>query len=38
MRDIKVDEPLTREELKVFKKFVGKLNWLVANTRSDLAI
>ena len=38
IRDAKADEPLTREELKVFRKFVGKLNWLVANTRPDLAI
>ena len=38
IRDTKADEPLTREELKVFRKFVGKLNWLAANTRPDLAI
>ena len=38
IRDAKADEPLTREELKVFRKFVGKLNWLAANTRLDLAI
>ena len=38
IRDAKADEPLTREELKVFRKFVGKLNWLVANTRPDLSI
>ena len=24
--------------MKVYRKFVGKLNWLVANTRPDLAI
>ena len=36
IRDAKADEPLTREELKVFRKFVGKLYWLVANTRLDL--
>ena len=38
VRDAKVDEPLPRDELKVFRKFVGKLNWLAANTRPDLAI
>ena len=38
IRDAKADELLTREELKVFRKFVGKFNWLVANTRPDLAI
>ena len=38
VRDAKADEPLTREEIKVFRKFVGKFNWLVANTRPDLAI
>ena len=37
-RETKVDEPLKRDELKVFRKFVGKLNWLAANTRPDLAI
>ena len=38
IRDTKADEPLTREELKVFRKFVGKLHWLLANTRPDLSI
>ena len=38
IRDAKADETLTRDELKVFRKFVGKLNWLAANTRPDLAI
>ena len=38
IRDAKADEPLTRDELKVLRKFVGKLNWLAANTRPDLAI
>ena len=38
IRDAKVYEPLTREELKIFRKLVGKLNWLVANTRPDMAI
>ena len=38
IRDAKADETLTRDELKVLRKFVGKLNWLAANTRPDLAI
>ena len=38
IRDAKADDPLTRDELKVLRKFVGKLNWLAANTRPDLAI
>ena len=38
IREAKADEILTREELKVFRKYVGKLNWLAANTRPDLAI
>ena len=37
-REAKADEILTKEELKVYMKFVGKLNWLEANTRPDLAI
>ena len=38
IRDAKADETLTRYELKFLRKFVGKLNWLAANTRPDLAI
>ena len=38
IREAKANEELTREELKVFRKYVGKLNWLAANTRPDLAI
>lgn len=30
--DAKADEPLTRDELKVVRKFVGKLNLLAAKT------
>ena len=29
---------LTREELKLLRKSVGKLNWLATNTRPDTAI
>ena len=38
IREAKADEELTREELKIFRKYVGKLNWLATNTRPDLAI
>ena len=38
IRDAKADEILTRDELNVLRMFVGKLNWLAANTRPDLAI
>ena len=38
IREAKADEILTKEELKVYRKFVGKLNWLAVNTRPDLAI
>jgi len=34
----KSDEKLTREEMRVLRKYVGKLSWLAANTRPDLAI
>jgi hypothetical protein len=32
------EEMLSREELRVLRKFVGKINWLAANTRPDLSI
>ena len=38
IRDAKANDALTRDEFKVLMKFVGKLNWLAANTRPDLAI
>ena len=38
IRDAKADEMLTRDELKVLRKYIGKLSWLAANTRPDLAI
>ena len=38
IREDKSSEGLTREEMKIFRKYVGKLNWLAANTRQDLAI
>ena len=32
------DDPLTEIEMKMYRKYVGKLSWLVSNTRPDLAI
>ena len=29
---------LSKDELKILRKYVGKLNWLAMNTRPDLAI
>jgi hypothetical protein len=37
IRTAKADDLLTRTELKVFRKYTGKLSWLAANTRLDLA-
>ena len=36
--DRKPDEPLTREELKFYRKYKGKSNWLPSNTRPDLLL
>ena len=38
IREDKSDEKFTREEMRVLRKYVGKLSWLAANTRPDLAI
>ena len=32
------DDPLTKVEMKMYRKYVGKLSWLASNTRPDLAI
>ena len=32
------DEPLTETEMKMYRKYVGKLSWLASNMRPDLAI
>ena len=32
------DDPLTEVEMKMYRKYVGKLPWLASNTRLDLAI
>ena len=38
VREDRSDEELKRDELKVLQKYVGKLNWLAANTRPDIVI
>ena len=38
IRRDKKDSPLTKTEMKLFRKYVGKLSWLAENTRPDLAI
>ena len=38
IRRDKKDSPLTKTEMKLYRKYVGKLNWLAENTRPDLAI
>ena len=37
-REGRSDEELTGDEMKVLRKYVGKLKWLAANTRPDIAI
>ena len=38
VREDRSDEKLTREDMKVLRKYVRKINWLAVNTRPDLAI
>ncbi|XP_068232178.1 titin-like [Palaemon carinicauda] len=38
IRKIGNDEPLTKTEYKVFRKYAGKIQWLAENVRPDLAI
>ena len=38
IREDRLDEILTKDELKILRKYVGKLNWLATNTRPDIAI
>merc|ERR1712030_169015 len=38
VREDASDEKLTRDEMRVLRKYVGKLSWLAANTRPDLSI
>ena len=38
IREGRSDEGLTRYELKVFRKYIGKLNWLAASTKPDIGM
>ena len=38
IRKAKKEEPLTKIEMKLYRKMTGKINWLADNTRPDLAI
>ena len=38
IRNEKKSEFLSKAELKLFRKYVGKINWLAENTRPDLSI
>ena len=38
IRKAKSDDPLTKLELKVYRKYTGKIGWLAASTRPDLSI
>ena len=38
IRKAKADDLLTKQELKVYRKYAGKIAWLAANTRPDLLI
>ena len=38
LREGKSDEELTDKELKVFRTYIGKLNWLASNRIPDLSI
>ena len=38
IRKAKSDDSLTKQELKVYRKYAGKISWLAANTRPDLSI
>jgi hypothetical protein len=37
IRPAKNDDPLTRTEMAIYRKFTGKIAWLAANTHPDLA-
>ena len=38
IRKVMPNDPLTEVEMKMYRKYVGKLSWLASNTRPDLAI
>ena len=38
IREDKSSEPLNKKEMKTLRMYVGKLSWLAANARPDLAV
>ena len=38
IRNVKKEEPLTKTELKLYRKYTGKVNWLAENTQPDLSV
>jgi hypothetical protein len=38
IRQAKSEEPLTRTEIQLYRKYTSRLSWLAANTRPDLAL
>lgn len=38
IRKASPDDLLTKQEMKVYRKYAGKIGWLAANTRPDLSI
>ena len=38
IRKAKPEDPLTKQELKVYRKYAGKISWLATNTRPDLSV
>ena len=38
VRDDTLDEILTKEEMKIYGRYVGKFSWLAFNTRIDLLV
>ena len=38
IRKARPDDPLTKQEIQVYRKYAGKVGWLAANTRPDLSI
>ena len=38
VRNVKSEEKLSAQEMKVYRKYTGKVSWLAANTRPDLSV
>jgi hypothetical protein len=38
IREAKAEDPLTKTEMKMYRKYTGKLSWLVVNTHPYLSI